>query len=127
MQLSSVDFRLGGCGHPFEKIEVAALIRLRDMALVQRTEATREFPRRSFPRCTPARELGIAHLELELARGDVELDQIAVGRKIAAQYCEAAVFHERFVARQDHIAIEDFRARDVLAERASIDRAFAER
>ena len=54
-------------------------------------------------------------------------DHCTVGREVAAQHRKAAAFHERLVARQNHVTIEHFRARDVLAERASVDGALAER
>ena len=57
--------------------------------------------------------------------GGRRLDHRAVGRKIAAQHRQAAVFHQRLVTRQDHVAIENLRARDVFTQRAPIDRTLA--
>src|ERR1700693_4282760 len=61
-----------------QKIEITSLVRLRDMAHEERAVAARVSRLGLLPCRTPPRELGIAHLELELARADIELDQIAI-------------------------------------------------
>ena len=53
--------------------------------------------------------------------GGGRLDHGAVGREVAAQHREAVLRDERLCARQDHVAIEDLRPCDVLAQRAPID------
>jgi hypothetical protein len=53
--------------------------------------------------------------------GGSRLDHGAVGCEVAAQNGEAVVRDERLCARQDHVAIEDFRPRDVVAQRFPVD------
>src|SRR5437016_3349410 len=100
-----MDFRIG-CGNgAFEEIEIAALIGLRDVLLVERAIAAREFSGRRLPRRAAAGELLFAHLELELARGDIELDQIAVlyeFERPADEGFRRDVQHARAVARAAH-------------------------
>ena len=73
-----MDFRIRRRRRALEKIEIAALIGLRDVLLVERAEAALELRLGSLPRGAAARELGGAHLELQPARRHVELDQVAV-------------------------------------------------
>ena len=106
----AVDLRLGGRRGAFEKIEVAALVGLRDVLLIERAEAALELRRRLLPRGAAARELGVAHLELELARRHVELDQVAVAherQRAADERLRRDVQHARAVARAAHARVGD--------------------
>src|SRR5258708_22725366 len=75
----SMNLRIGRrhVGPAVQEIEIAALISLRHAVLVERAEAARIMRRRPLPRCAPCRELRLAHFQLDLAPGDIELDQIA--------------------------------------------------
>src|ERR687887_104144 len=59
-----------------EEIEVAALVRLLDVAREECAVAARELRRGRAPGALAAGELGGLHLQVELALLDVELDQI---------------------------------------------------
>jgi len=71
-----MDLRIGRRGRAFEKIEIAALVGLCDVLLVERTEAALELGLGSLPRGAAARELVVADLELQPARGHIELDHV---------------------------------------------------
>src|SRR5262249_25856855 len=75
---TSVDLRLGRRRGAFEEIEIAALIGLRDVALIERA-VTALVARLGFlPGRAAACKLRGGHLKPELACRDVELDRIAV-------------------------------------------------
>ena len=105
------EFPASGVGRrALEEIEVAALVGLRDVLLVERAEAALVARRRRLPRGAAARELGVAHLELELARRHVELDQVAVPHereRTADERLRRDVQHARAVARAAHPRVGD--------------------
>src|SRR3954462_5260110 len=74
----SMDFRIGCRRSSVQEIEIAAFVGLRDMPREKRAIPSTEARRRGFPLRATLREIGIAHLELELAFIDVELDQVTV-------------------------------------------------
>ena len=54
------------------------------------------------------------------------LDHRAVGREVTAQDGEAAAADERFIALQDHIAIENLGAGNIFSQRSPVDRSRVE-
>ena len=48
--------------------------------------------------------------------GGGRLDHRAVGRKIAAQHRQAVARGEGFLARQNHLTVENFGISDILAQ-----------
>src|SRR5437763_784053 len=73
-----MDLRLSGRRGAFQEIEIAALVSLGDVLLVERTVSALETRRRPLPRGATARQFSLGYFELELAGGHVEHDQIAV-------------------------------------------------
>ena len=63
--------------------------------------------------------------QLRLGRGG--FDHCAARSEIAAQYGETAARDQRLLAREDDVAVEHFRAGDILAQRLPVDRACVER
>src|SRR6187455_1269131 len=61
-----------------EEIEVAAVVGLADVLLVERAEAAVEARRGRLPAGAAARELGIVDVQVELAPGHVQRDGVAV-------------------------------------------------
>src|SRR5690242_4966630 len=78
---TSVDLRFRRAGRAFEEIEIAAVVRLRDVPLVKRAETACEVRWRRSPRGAPPRELGIVDVELQTPCGDVERDRVAVAHE----------------------------------------------
>src|SRR2546430_11667097 len=74
---TSVNLRLRRRRSALEKIEIAALVGLCDMALVERTVAALVARLGLLPRGAAARELGVAYFQLQTAIRYVELDQVA--------------------------------------------------
>src|SRR5690606_13018025 len=74
---ASIDGGLGHRAAPVEKVEVAALVGLRDMALVERGEGALVARRRRRPFGTPAGEFGLVDAHVEPAGRDIEFDEIA--------------------------------------------------
>ena len=64
-----------------QKVEVAALLRLADMGREERAIAALVMRLRRFPRRLAARQLVIRDGEMQRARGDVELDDIAIANQ----------------------------------------------
>src|SRR5436190_23501201 len=73
-----VDLGLRRRRRAFEEVEIAAVVRLADVVLVQRAEAASEMRLRLAPFASPARELRIVDLELQAAGRDVEHDDVTV-------------------------------------------------
>src|SRR6185369_16417073 len=110
MVVLSVDLGLDGRRGSFEEIEVAALVGLGDVLLIEHAVAAHEPRRRLFPRGAARCELGVAHLELELARVDVELDQIPVAhqrKRAAGKRFRRDMQHACTVARSAHARVGD--------------------
>src|SRR4029079_14307571 len=108
MDVLSVDLRLGGRRGSFEEIEVATLIGLRDVLLIKHPVAAHEPRGRLFPRGAARGELGVAHLELDLARCDVELDQVPVAhqrQRSAGERFRRDVQHAGTVAGPAHARV----------------------
>jgi len=76
-----VDFRFGRGRRAFEEIEVATLVRLGDVLLIQRPEAAFVLRRGSLPPGAAPRQFVIADLQFQPARGHVEFDEVAVAHE----------------------------------------------
>src|SRR5213592_687458 len=61
-----------------EEVEVAALVRLRDMIQEQLAVASRIVRLRWSPSGAPAIQFFVRHLQVQLTRFDVQLDQVSV-------------------------------------------------
>src|SRR5512132_1193258 len=68
---TSVNLRIGDRRGAFEEVEIATVVRLPDVLLVQRAEAARVMGRRSLPAFAAPGEFGIVDVELQAALGDV--------------------------------------------------------
>src|SRR5205814_7086587 len=101
-ELILVNLRIRRGRGTFQKIEIATLVSLRDVLLIERAEAALELRRRPLPRRAAARELVGAYLELQAARRHVELDHVAVldeGQRTADAGFRRHVQHAGAVAR----------------------------
>src|SRR5205807_1117935 len=64
-----------------EKIEITTPISLRNMRRIQGAESSIVSYRRHGPFLAPARQISIAHFEMQFATRHVQLDQIAIADK----------------------------------------------
>src|SRR5207247_5087418 len=64
-----------------QKIEITTPISLRNMRRVQGAESSIVSHRRRGPFLAPARQLSVAHVEMQFATWHVQLDQIAIEDK----------------------------------------------
>src|SRR5215472_2924288 len=105
---TSVDLRLGGWRGAFEESEIAALIRLRDVTLIERAVTTLVTWLGLLPRGAAALELRFRNLELQFSSLDVELDQVAVlheRKRSSDEGFGRNVQHARAVARAAHACV----------------------
>ena len=72
-----MNLRLGDRRRALQKIEVAAFVRLADMLRIHRPVAARITRRRRRPGGAAARKFLVAHMQMDAARGDVDLDLVA--------------------------------------------------
>src|SRR5689334_8510691 len=72
-----MNLRFGDRRRALQKIEVAAFVGLSDMLRIHRSIAARIAYRRRRPGGVPALELVVAHMQMDAARGDVDLDLVA--------------------------------------------------
>src|SRR3954470_15920171 len=80
-KLKLIYFRFSNRRRAFEEVEVAAAIGLRDVQRIEMPEAARVLGFGPFPLGAPARQLGIVDAERETARGNIELDDVAVAHE----------------------------------------------
>src|SRR5665213_1055060 len=70
-----------------EKIEVDSVVRLQHMVDIEFHVAALAVRRRWIPRSAPARELGVVDVEVKLAGGNVERDEIAIAHQREGTSC----------------------------------------
>src|SRR3954468_1465893 len=80
-QLKLINLWFSNGGRAFEEVEVAAAIGLRDVQRIEMPEAARVLRFGPFPLGAPARQLRIVDAQRETARGNVELDDVAVAHE----------------------------------------------
>src|SRR5881409_866804 len=93
-----------------EKVEVAALVRLRDMIQEQLAVASRIVRLGWFPSGAPAIQFLVRHLQVQLTRFDVQLDQVSVldeSQCSSHRSLRVDVEHDSPIGRAAHSRVRD--------------------
>src|ERR1035441_5079060 len=105
-----MNFRFRNRTAGLKKIEIAALVGLPDMLGIKRAVAARIARRRLLPRGAAAAHLVVAHMQMDAARGHIDLDLVAglhEGKRAADEAFRRDVKNTGAVAGAAHARVGD--------------------